>query len=158
MQNSLNKEGNIVEFSSNRATAGVATDVMRGAALPNKEFISQVAQLQAQQIKPVKLEHIYVVKKDGTREEFDNKKIINAISKSATRVLVKLSDEEIQNICNFVDNNIAKMGKSEITIAEMHNLVEGALEALNPAVAQSYRNYRNYKQDFVQLLFQQNVL
>ena len=152
MQNSLNKEGNIVEFSSNRATAGVATDVMRGAALPNKEFISQVAQLQAQQIKPVKLEHIYVVKKDGTREEFDNKKIINAISKSATRVLVKLSDEEIQNICNFVDNNIAKMGKSEITIAEMHNLVEGALEALNPAVAQSYRNYRNYKQDFVHML------
>jgi ribonucleoside-triphosphate reductase len=152
MQNSLNKEGNIVEFSSNRATAGVATDVMHGSASPNKEFISQVAQLQAQQIKPVKLEHIYVVKKDGTREEFDNKKIINAISKSATRVLVKLSDDEIQNICNFLDNNIARMGKSEITIAEMHNLVEGALEALNPAVAQSYRNYRNYKQDFVHML------
>ncbi len=152
MQNSINKEGNVVEFSSTRAVASTATDVMRKSNSPNKEFISQVAQLQAQQIKPVKLEHIYVIKKDGTREEFDNKKIINAITKSATRVLVKLSDEEIQNICNFVDNNIAKMGKSEITIAEMHNLVEGALEALNPAVAQSYRNYRNYKQDFVHML------
>jgi len=152
MQNSLNKEGNVVEFSSTRAAAGVATDVMHNSSAPNKEFISQVAQLQAQQIKPVKLENIRVVKKDGTREEFDEKKIINAITKSATRVLVKLSDEETRNICNFVNNNIVKIGKTEITIAEMHNLVEGALEALNPSVAQSYRNYRNYKQDFVHML------
>lgn len=151
MQNSLNKEGNIVEFSSSRVS-GAATDVMRNSGMPNKEFVSQVAQLQTQQIKPVKLEHVYVVKKDGTREEFDNSKIINAITKSATRVLVKLSDEEINGICNFVDSNIAKMNKSEITIAEMHNLVEGALEAINPSVAQSYRNYRNYKQDFVHML------
>jgi len=152
MQNSLNKEGNVVEFSSTRAAAGTVTDVMHNSTMPNKEFISQVTQLQAQQIKPVKLEHIYVIKKDGTKEEFDNTKIINAIKKSATRVLVKLGDEEVKNICNFVENNIAKMGKTEITIAEMHNLVEGALEALNPSVAQSYRNYRNYKQDFVHML------
>jgi len=152
MQNSLNKEGNVVEFSSPRAVAGTVTDVMRVSGAPNKEFISQVAQLQAQQIKPVKLENIYVIKKDGTKEEFDNTKIINAIKKSATRVLVHLSDEEVQNICNFVNNNIAKIGKAEITIAEMHNLVEGALEAINPSVAQSYRNYRNYKQDFVHML------
>ena len=151
MQNSLNKEGNVVEFSSTRA-AGASTDVMRGSATPNKEFVSQIAQLQAQQIKPVKLENVYVIKKDGTKEEFDDSKIKSAITKSATRVLVKLSEEEIQNICNFVDNNIAKIGKSEITIAEMHNLVEGALEAINPSVAQSYRNYRNYKQDFVHML------
>ena len=152
MQNSLNKEGNIVEFSSSRATAGVATDVMHNSGIPNKEFISQIAQLQAQQIKPVKLENIHVIKKDGTREIFDDSKIVNAISKSATRVLVKLSEEEIKNICDFVEVNIAKSGKTEITIAEMHNFVEGALEALNPSVAQSYRNYRNYKQDFVHML------
>ena len=34
----------------------------------------------------------------------------------------------------------------------MHNLVEGALEHLYPSVAASYRNYRNYKQDFVHML------
>ena len=143
MQNSLNKEGNIVEFSSSRAATNATTDVMRNSGAPNKEFISQVAQLQAQQIKPVKLENIYVIKKDGTKECFDTTKIVNAISKSATRVLVKLSDIEVQNICDFVETNIARSGKTEITIAEMHNFVEGALEALNPSVAQSYRNYRN---------------
>ncbi len=150
MQNSLNKEGNIVEFSANKS--GVATDTMRNSAAPNKEFISQVAQLKAAQIKPEKLEHVYVIKKDGTKEEFDNQKIINAVKKSATRMLVTLSDEELNDICNFVDTNIARMGKTEIQISEMHNLVEGALEAINPSVAQSYRNYRNYKQDFVHML------
>lgn len=34
----------------------------------------------------------------------------------------------------------------------MHNIVESVLEAVNPKVAQSYRNYRNYKQDFVSML------
>ena len=150
MQNSLNKEGNIVEFSSTKA--GVATDIMRNSATPNREFISQVAQLKAAQIKPEKLENVFVVKKDGTKEEFDSQKIINAVRKSATRMLVTLSDEELKDICDFVDTNIARIGKTEIPIAEMHNLVEGALEALNPSVAQSYRNYRNYKQDFVHML------
>ena len=152
MQNSINKEGNIVEFSSTRAAAGTTTDVMRNSGIPNKEFISQVAQLQAQQIKPVKLDNIHVIKKDGTKESFDPAKIVNAISKSATRVLVKLSEQEVKDICDFVEVNIAKSGKTEITIAEMHNYVEGALETLNPSVAQSYRNYRNYKQDFVHML------
>ncbi len=152
MQNSINKEGNIVEFSSTRAAAGTTTDVMRNSGIPNKEFISQVAQLQAQQIKPAKIENIHVIKKDGTKESFDPAKIVNAISKSATRVLVKLSEQEVKDICDFVEVNIAKSGKTEITIAEMHNYVEGALETLNPSVAQSYRNYRNYKQDFVHML------
>lgn len=40
----------------------------------------------------------------------------------------------------------------EIQIPEMHNIVEGALEKVNPIVAKSYRDYRNYKQDFVQML------
>ena len=152
MQNSLNKEGNIVEFSSTRAAAGTATDVMHNSGIPNREFISQVAQLQAQQIKPVKLGNVHVIKKDGTKETFDASKIVNAISKSATRVLVKLTDEEVKNICDFVELNIAKSGKTDITIAEMHNFVEGALEHINPKVADSYRNYRNYKQDFVHML------
>ena len=150
MQNSLNKEGNVVEFSSTKS--GVITDTVRNSGMPNKEFVSQITQLKTQQIKPVKLDNVYVIKKDGTKEEFDDQKIVNAVKKSATRMLVNLSDEELSEICNFVNNNIAKMGKTEIQISEMHNIVEGALEAINPSVAQSYRNYRNYKQDFVHML------
>lgn len=44
------------------------------------------------------------------------------------------------------------MNKDFITISEMHNVVEYALESLNPSVAKSYKDYRNYKQDFVHML------
>ncbi|MBR6542682.1 MAG: anaerobic ribonucleoside-triphosphate reductase, partial [Anaerotignum sp.] len=39
-----------------------------------------------------------------------------------------------------------------IPIAQMHNIVESALEKVKPEVAKSYRDYRNYKQDFVKML------
>lgn len=154
MQNSLNKERNIVEFTSPKTTA--ATDVIKGTAVPNSEFVSQVAKLnetpKTAQVTPLKIKAVHVIKKDGTREEFDNKKIINAVKKSATRALVNLTEEDLKQICDFVDNNIVRMNKQEVSIADMHNLVEGALEHLYPSVAQSYRNYRNYKQDFVHML------
>ena len=152
MQNSLNKERNIVEFTSNK----VVTDVIKGNAAVNNEYMSSPLSkinVQAEQkVTPIKVNNVLVIKKDGTKEEFDNRKIINAVKKSATRMLVELTDEELKEICDFVDNNILRMNKSEVTIAEMHNLVEGALEYINPNVAQSYRNYRNYKQDFVHML------
>ena len=44
------------------------------------------------------------------------------------------------------------MDQELIPIAQMHNIVEGALEKVNPLVAKSYRDYRNYKQDFVRML------
>ena len=34
----------------------------------------------------------------------------------------------------------------------MHNIVESALEDIKPVVAKSYRDYRNYKQDFVRMM------
>ncbi len=93
-----------------------------------------------------------VVKKDGTKEDFNVEKVVVAVNKSAFRVLVKFKPEETEFICRFVTKAAEEMGKEEIQIAEMHNIVEGALERVNPKVAKSYRDYRNYKQDFVQML------
>ena len=93
-----------------------------------------------------------VVKKDNTKEPFNVQKVVIAVNKSAFRALVKFTDEEIDFICRFVQDEARKMGKEEIEISEMHNIVEGALESVNPKVAKSYRDYRNYKQDFVQML------
>ena len=103
------------------------------------------------QTKPQK-ETIYIIKKDGTKEEYNIQKIINAVNKSAARMLVKLTDEDLKEICDFVTNKVNQRTGDTVEIAEMHNIVEGALEYLNPKVAQSYRNYRNYKQDFVSML------
>lgn len=95
---------------------------------------------------------IRVVKKDNTKEEFNVQKVIRAVDKSAQRALIKFTSEEHDFICRFVENKVKEMNKQEIHISEMHNIVESALEQTNPLVAKSYRDYRNYKQDFVHML------
>lgn len=95
---------------------------------------------------------MYVIKKDGTKEEYNVQKVVTAVNKSAYRALVKFSDEDIDFICDFVNKKVASMNKDFISISEMHNVVEYALESLNPSVAKSYKDYRNYKQDFVHML------
>lgn len=95
---------------------------------------------------------IKVVKKDGSKEDFNVQKVVVAVNKSAYRALIKFTQEELDFICKFVEEEVQKMGIEEIQIAQMHNVVEGALEKVNPTVAKSYKDYRNYKQDFVQML------
>ena len=94
----------------------------------------------------------YVVKKDGSLEEFNVQKVVDAVGKSATRVLVKFTPEQERFICQFVEERVEDLNLDHIQIAQMHNIVEGALERVDPTVAKSYRDYRNYKQDFVQML------
>ncbi len=93
-----------------------------------------------------------VLKKDGTREKFDVEKIIRAVNKSAGRTMYTFSQEEIDFICQYAQKKAASLKKELITIPEMHNIVEGALEQINAEVAKSYRNYRNYKQDFIHMM------
>ena len=95
---------------------------------------------------------IYVVKKDNTREAFNVQKVVAAVNKSANRVLYTFTAEETRRICEYVEDYVQKMDVSEVQIWQMHNIVEAALESVRPEVAKSYRDYRNYKQDFVGML------
>lgn len=95
---------------------------------------------------------INVIKKDNTKEAFNVQKVVNAVNKSAARVMYKFSPEELNFICKFVTDRALETQREEISIAEMHNIVESALEETNPSVAKSYKDYRNYKQDFVHML------
>lgn len=95
---------------------------------------------------------IKIIKKDGTEEEYNVQKVVTAVKKSANRALITFTEADLKSICSFVDSRVYNIGKNEIHIAEMHNIVEGALDMVNPIVAKSYRDYRNYKQDFVHML------
>ena len=95
---------------------------------------------------------MYVIKKDNTREDFNVKKVIIAVNKSAYRAMSKFTEAELDFICTFVEAKAHSLQKEGIHISEMHNIVESALEQTNPMVAKSYRDYRNYKQDFVHML------
>ncbi len=95
---------------------------------------------------------VCVVKKDGSKEAFNVQKVINAVGKSAYRALTKFTDEEERAICQYVIDKVDELGMTELPIPVMHNIVESALEQVKPVVAKSYRDYRNYKQDFVRML------
>lgn len=95
---------------------------------------------------------MYVIKKDNTHEAWNVQKVVVAVNKSAYRAMVKFTQEELDFICSFVEDKARSLGREGIPIAEMHNIVESALEQVKPEVAKSYRDYRNYKQDFVKML------
>ena len=95
---------------------------------------------------------VYVIKKDGSKEAFNVQKVISAVGKSAYRALTEFTDAEKRQICQYVVDKVNELNKQEIPISIMHNIVESALEQVKPVVAKSYRDYRNYKQDFVRML------
>lgn len=93
-----------------------------------------------------------IIKKDGTIEEYNVQKIINAVNKAASRVMINLSNEDYVKICDLVYEKLSEQELVNAEVVQMHNAVEFALDDFNPLIAKSYRDYRNYKQDFVHML------
>jgi len=139
--NNVNSDGRIVSIKTGN---GVDINASKPTSLDNMNIIS-IAQR-------VNLSNIKIVKKDGTLEEYNVQKVVSAVQKSAARMLVKLTDEEIENICSHVNSSVLAENTDKIDISQMHCIVENALEDVNPKVAKSYRNYRDYKIDFVKML------
>ena len=95
---------------------------------------------------------VKVIKKDGSLESFNVQKVIDAVGKSAYRALTKFTEDEKKHICQYVIDKVNELEQDQIPIPIMHNIVESALEDVKPIVAKSYRDYRNYKQDFVRMM------
>ena len=99
---------------------------------------------------------MYIIKKDKTLDPFNEDKIKVAITKSADRVMIKLTDSQKDEVvCKVIKGLKEQFTLSDdlkIPIETMHSLVEKALEDILPEVAKSYRDYRNYKQDFIHIL------
>lgn len=95
-----------------------------------------------------------VIKKDGTLEPYNEQKIINACNKAARRAMFELSENDYTNILNDVLTRIDETygDDTDIDIYDMHNIVESVLEEDYPTVAKMYKEYRNYKKDFVHMM------
>ena len=55
---------------------------------------------------------IRVIKKDGTKEDFNVQKVVVAVNKSAYRALIKFTDEELDYICRFRRRKGTDIGNS----------------------------------------------
>lgn len=99
---------------------------------------------------------MYVIKKDGRKQTYDPNKIIIAINKSADRALYTFTDKEIQKILELVTTQLHSM-QDEVSVLTMHSLVENALDEVAPTVAKSYRDYRNFKNEYANMMDRVNM-
>lgn len=97
------------------------------------------------------MKKIRIVKKNGNLEDFDPERIKKAVTTSAERVMVNLTDEALDEVVLIV-KKLMETQLSNPTVEQMHSFVEVALEKVNPLVAKSYREYRDYKKDIVHIL------
>ena len=99
---------------------------------------------------------IKVIKKDGSKQLWEPNKIKKAAQKSADRVSVELSEKEldllVEKVVERVNYHVAMKDGAEISVSKLHDFVEEALDFVNPKVATSYRNYRNFKLEFADIM------
>lgn len=95
---------------------------------------------------------IQIVKKDKSLQNFNPSKIVDAIRKSADRACVKLTQKQEAAVVDYVCKFLIEHGQEEIEVAKLHNIVENALDEVNPKVAKCYRDYRNYKTNFFSMI------
>lgn len=94
---------------------------------------------------------IMVIKKNGNLEKFDSNRVKKAVIASAERVMVDLTDEALEKIVSRV-LELLNTQTSNPTVEQLHSCCEIALEDINPLVAKSYREYRDYKKEIVHIL------
>ncbi|MGJ1024020.1 anaerobic ribonucleoside-triphosphate reductase [Thomasclavelia ramosa] len=95
---------------------------------------------------------LIVIGKNNQHKKFNKNKILSAVQKSAERLNKSLSKEQEDRLIYLVLRNIENLQITEIPVSTMHKIVEVSLDDIDKDIATSYRNYRNYKQDFVKML------
>lgn len=94
---------------------------------------------------------VQILKKNGAIVPFDGNKIRTAIRKSAERVCVTLTEKEENKVINSVKKQL-QYNETAVPVNTIHNMVECALDSINSAVAKSYREYRDNKGAFANML------
>lgn len=89
-----------------------------------------------------------VIKKDGEPQEWNFHKVERAISLAGQRVNRMPSSSELQDI----ENTLLKIVPETVKVIDLHDLVCQVLDTYNyQDIANSYREFRNYKKDFDQM-------
>ncbi len=99
----------------------------------------------------VQTKEIMIVKRNGNLEKFDPDRIKKAVNASAERVMVELTEQALKEVVEIVRRQL-KTQTTNPTVEQVHSCCEMALEQVNPLVAKSYREYRDYKKDIIHML------
>ena len=90
---------------------------------------------------------VKILKKDGVRvEEFNANKIIRAVNMASDRAGIRLETEELHLISDRVLDRIKSY--AVIPVQELHPIVIEETKVFSEKIAQCYKDYRGYKQNF----------
>ena len=83
--------------------------------------VSPVKKIISLSLKYVVNKDVKIIKKDGTLEDYDINKVVVAVKKSAARMMVEFTNQEIEDICNYVEAKIdngedIEMGVSSLRV------------------------------------------
>lgn len=92
-----------------------------------------------------------ILKKNGELQAFNGEKIKRAIRKSADRVCITLTPQDEKKVVEVVRKQL-QYNEVPVPVSTVHNMVECALDNINPVVAKSYREYRDNKSAFASML------
>ena len=90
------------------------------------------------------MEHYRIIKRDGKEVDFEEEKIVNAISKANDEIadIYKLSECQIRAIANNVKNQVTE-SLHTVSVEEIQDMVEkGIMQMRGYEVAQKYVRYR----------------
>ena len=86
---------------------------------------------------------LYVVKRDGREVRFNSDKITNAIKKAAKEIEYNLRESQVLDIVQKVISYIEMTGKEKVSVEEVQNLVEKALnDSGHQRIQKVYSTYR----------------
>ena len=93
---------------------------------------------------------VHVIKKSGAIEGWNDSKLKQAVQKAADRIGKEVDDIQFKKLLQSVKEKI----QTEICVKDLHNLVEKCLFDTPDLqdVGQAYSSYRNYKQEFSELI------
>ena len=95
---------------------------------------------------------VKIIKHNGSIESFNGEKIRNAIRKAADRVCVVIPEKDENKLISIIKNKV-KSQMVDVNVNTIHNMVETELDNINqPRVAKSYREYRDSKSKFSEML------
>lgn len=90
---------------------------------------------------------VKILKKDGVRvEDFNANKIIRAVNMASDRAGIRLETEELHLISDRVLDRIKSY--AVIPVQELHPIVIEETKVFSEKIAQCYKDYRGYKQNF----------
>ena len=86
---------------------------------------------------------LLVIKKDGTRQEFDRKKILNGLIRSAEKRPVSM--DQLTSITDYVENKVRSLGENEVS---SHLIGKYVMEKLKGVDEISYIRFASVYRQF----------